>query len=446
MEKRMRIADLAHKDSVIYGFGREGQSVLAAIRARLPQARLSIVNDTPLEQAPQVPVYSGDAVAAALQRAEVIIKSPGISWYRPELQAARERGALVTSATRLWFAEHPQVRALCITGTKGKSTTSSLCAHVLRGLGYRVALAGNIGAPLFSLPENKAADYYVVELSSYQTTDFDAEVEAALLLNLYPEHLDWHGSVARYFADKLNLLHHARRVLCNAEDANTQAYANDFPQALWFNRRDGLHVRDGGMYQGEQCLLAAADAPLQGRHNLLNICAALALLETQNIAPQRALSALAGFQALPHRLHLLGERDGLRYVDDSISTTPQSARAAVEAFPGQPLTLLLGGHERGLDWTEMLHYIAQHSQIGAVLTLPANGARIAAELRAVLAANGRHLAVEEARDVAAAVQRARQLTPPGGLVLLSPGAPSYGQFNNFQERGRAFAAAAGFGA
>jgi len=444
----MRIADLADKKVAVYGYGREGRAVIDALRQRLPDLAVTVLDDNPQAVLPtDLPSHSGAAVAAHLADFEVIIKSPGISAYQPAIAAARARGVVFTSSTRLWFAEHPQATTVCITGTKGKSTTASLIAHLLRAQGKQVALGGNIGLPLLSLTENPPPEVWVMELSSYQTSDFEGQPSLRVLLNLFPEHLDWHGDVETYFRDKLRLITASSvgPVLLNRLDSEIMHRLPALPQALYFNDTAGIHVRDDTLYDGQRALFPASHLQLPGAHNLSNLCAALTAVRCLGVDPASCAEAVASFQGLPHRLSVLGERQGLRYVDDSISTTPQSTLAALHAFAHSPVTLLAGGYDRGLDWTAVAQHVLDHP-LHALVTMPASGARIFETFQRVLESSTASCEPPQLYQVPhlkAAVVVAQKITPSGGVVLLSPGAPSYGQFTDYQVRGRAFAAAAG---
>jgi UDP-N-acetylmuramoylalanine--D-glutamate ligase len=445
----MRIQDLAGKRVAVYGLGREGRSVLRVLAETLPGQALTVINDSPLSEEDQAWLAHFPAArfligqAARLGDFEVLIKSPGISAYKPEIQAARAGGTLITSATRLWFAEHPQAKTVCVTGTKGKSTSASLIAHLLRHAGYNAALGGNIGMPLFDIEE--AAEIWVLELSSYQASDFDASPTVSVLLNLFPEHTDWHGAVETYYRDKLNLLTCPQNrgiKLVNFLDPNTAGYLPALDNLTYFNHPDGLHVADGEILNAGEKLWPCAQVPLPGAHNLSNVCAALSAIAALGVDLMPCLPGLADFRALPHRLRLLGEQNGVRYVDDSISTTPQSALAAVSAFAGAPLTLLLGGYERHLDW-QATAVALMRGAVQEIILMGASGPRIAEALESARAGHGGPR-LSRVTGLGEAVSLAQALTPPGGVVLLSPGAPSYGEFKNFQERGAAFAALAGF--
>jgi UDP-N-acetylmuramoylalanine--D-glutamate ligase len=410
---------------------------------------------TELEADPEVSLLLGAAALDGLPGFEVILKSPGVSPHvgpsAAALSAARRAGARVTSATELWFGEQAGAVTVAVTGTKGKSTTAALIAHLLTAAGRRVALGGNIGRAMLDFvvePPDPLPEIWVLELSSYQIADLQARPTVALLLNLYPEHLDWHGQVESYFADKWKLTQPSPSgarpeiVILNGEDRESQARAGALPGAWRFNDPSAVHWRDGWIYDGPERLLAAARVPLAGEHNLSNLCAALTAVRAVGVEPAEVVPAVESFQPLPHRLSLLGMRGGLLWVDDSISTTPQSAQAAVEAFPGRSITLLLGGYERGLDYGELARYLA-HRPVERVITVPDSGPRIA---HAVREARGSRAEPDlfEAQDLAEAVEQARSRTPPGGVVLLSPAAPSFGRFRDYRARGARFAQLAGF--
>ncbi|MEO8187661.1 MAG: UDP-N-acetylmuramoyl-L-alanine--D-glutamate ligase, partial [Burkholderiaceae bacterium] len=378
---------------------------------------------------------------------DVVIKSPGISPYRPEAMDAAARGTRFIGGTALWFAEHPQARTICITGTKGKSTTTALLAHLLRCGGHRTALAGNIGMPMLELVDAEA-EFWAIELSSYQTGDVaDSGVrpEVAVVLNLFPEHLDWHGSERRYFEDKLALIVRAnpRIAILNANDPMLHAFAETGSWSgdmRWFGRPDGWHLRGDDVYRGESLVMNGASLPLAGRHNRANLCAALTAIDALGLDATALAKNAASFQPLPHRLQVLGTRNGITWVDDSISTTPHASLAALELYREQPVVLLLGGHDRGLDWSGFVETMRTNAP-RAIVTMGENGPRIHAMLQD--SANAACTLVP-ATDLPDAVAQARALSPDVGVVMLSPGAPSFGPYSDYGERGRHFATLAGF--
>jgi UDP-N-acetylmuramoylalanine--D-glutamate ligase len=439
----MRIAELAGQRVAIWGFGREGRAAIAALRARLPQLPLTLfcsATEAAAAQAfePTLQVRGEEPDAAALGAFDVVVKSPGISAYKPALLAAQAGGTRFTSGTALWFAEHPQAPVVAVTGTKGKSTTTALIAHLARALGVRTALAGNIGLPLLELIDAAPPQLWAVELSSFQTGEA-GPLPLGVITSLYEEHLDWHGSRERYVADKLKLADVARTLLVNGTQEALLERTATHPHRLLFGVREGWHVREGFIRRGDERVFAEADLPVPGAHNALNACAALAALEAMGHDARAAAHALARFHALPHRLQPLGEREGRQWINDSISTTPQATLAALASLAGREVTVIVGGHDRGLDWSEFVEAVSDQANL-AIVAQGANGPRIATALREAEAVGELALVA----SLAEAVERARALTPAGGVVLLSPGAPSFDQFHDYAERGRRFAELAGF--
>ena len=442
--------DLTTGPVAILGMGREGRSAWRYLRAQHPGLRLDLLDEAPPD--PQFAAALGplDRLVnrpleqAGLERYAVLVRSPGISPYREPLRRARQAGVRITSPTSLWFAAHPEARTICVTGTKGKSTTSALLTQLLAAAGRRVRLAGNIGKPLLDFERADAGvDWWVIELSSYQIADLDARPGVAVLLNLSPEHLDWHGSEAAYRRDKLRLaaLADGNPVIANAADPVLRAELTGLANLAWFNDPGGIRAADGRLYDGERALPASLPAGLPGAHNLSNLAAALTVLRCIGEDVAQALAAAEDFRPLPHRLQLLGEESGRRFVNDSISSTPVATAAALETFAGQAVVLVVGGFDRGLDWSPYLGTFAARTPL-AVIGIPDNGSRILRALRdrGIQPAAGLH----ERPDLPAAVELARQLAPPGALVLLSPGAPSFPQFRDYRDRGQQFAALCGF--
>ena len=447
----MRVSQLEGKRVALWGWGREGRAAWRALRKQLPDLPLTLFcNEAEAAEAAAlgdtllVPVSQVEA--GSLSAFDVVVKSPGISPYRPEAQAAAARGTRFIGGTALWFAAHEGARTACVTGTKGKSTTTSLLAHLLRAGGHRTALAGNIGLPLLEVPDHPAPEFWAIELSSYQTGDVASSgvrPEVAVVLNLFPEHLDWHGSESRYVEDKLQLVTAARPRTAVLNAADPRLAALDLPDSriAWFNRADGWHLRGDALYRGDAFIFETGAVPLPGRHNRGNLCAVMAAIEALGVDPAPLVRAALDFRPLPHRLQWLGERDGIDWINDSISTTPHASLAALDCHRGRRVAILLGGHDRGLDWSDFAARLRDEAPV-AVVTMGGNGPRIHA-LLASLAAEGRFV-LEAADDLADAVARARRLLEGDGVVLLSPGAPSFGAYRDYTERGRHFAALAGF--
>jgi UDP-N-acetylmuramoylalanine--D-glutamate ligase len=454
----VRISQLEGKRVALWGWGREGRAAFAVLRQRLPRLPLTLF--CPPAEAEQARAETAGALqveteitGAALSRFEVVIKSPGISPYAPAAQQAIAQGTQFIGGTSLWFSEHADAdgnlpNTVCVTGTKGKSTTTSLLAHLLRAAGHRTGLVGNIGLPLLEvLDPQPAPDYWAVELSSYQTGEVarsGARPDVAIVLNLFPEHLDWHGSEQRYIDDKLSLVTggHPRVAVLNAADEHLRALQLPHSQIVWFNQPEGWHMVGEVVHRGAQPVFDTSNTPLPGRHNRGNLCAVLAALEAMGLDAVALAPAVQGFRPLPNRLQTLGERDGLRWVNDSISTTPHASLAALDCFAGQRIALLVGGHDRGVDWHDFAAHMRDDAPV-EIVTMGANGPRIHALLQP-LADEGR-FGLHAGGDLPHAVELARgALGTQGGVVLLSPGAPSFGAYRDYVARGRHFAELAGF--
>lgn len=448
----LSLRQLDGKRVALWGWGREGRAAYSALRSRLPALPLTLfcaaseVADAQPLQDDKLTIET-DASAERLSAFEIVIKSPGISPYRPEALQAAAQGTRFIGGTTLWFAEHANARTICVTGTKGKSTTTALLAHLLRAGGHRTALCGNIGMPLLELLDvPQPPEFWAIELSSYQTRDVAASAvspEIAVATNVFPEHLDWHGSEARYVEDKLALFTDAKPqvAILNGRDPRIAALALPDSDVRLFGTDDGWHLRGDIVHRGEQAVFDTRNLPLPGRHNRGNLCAVLAAIEALGLDAIALAPHAASFQPLPHRLQTLGVRDGITWVNDSISTTPHASLAALECFREHRVALLVGGHDRGIDWTGFAE--AMRTQGPAVIiTLGQNGPKIHGLLEPIAVAAG--FALAEAGDLAGAVACARELLGGEGVVLLSPGAPSFGSYRDYTERGRHFAALAGF--
>jgi UDP-N-acetylmuramoylalanine--D-glutamate ligase len=339
-----------------------------------------------------------------------------------------------------------------VTGTKGKSTTTALLAHLLRSGGHVTALAGNIGLPLLEvLDPQQVPQFWAIELSSYQTGDVaasGAHPQVAVVLNVFPEHLDWHGSHERYVEDKLRLLTGAAPSIAvlNANDprllaAGGTAHRDAGTDVRWFGGRDGWHLREDTLYRADVRVMDTRSLPLPGRHNRGNLCAVLTAIEALGLDAVALAPHAMDFQPLPHRLQAIGTRDGISYVNDSISTTPHASLAALECFGDRRVALLVGGHDRGLPWEEFADAMRTQAP-AAVITMGQNGPRIHALLATIAAGAGFHLSA--AADLADALAQARALLGDEGVILLSPGAPSFGPYRDYVARGRHFAELAGF--
>ncbi|MFY1577544.1 UDP-N-acetylmuramoyl-L-alanine--D-glutamate ligase [Verrucosispora sp. WMMD703] len=442
----MRLSDLRGRKVAVWGAGREGRAAVTAIAAHGPADLvavddsanfLSLPWDGPLAEA--APLVTGDEGFARLAAADVVVRSPGVPQTHPWLMELRRQGATVTQGTSLWMADHGD-RTIGVTGSKGKSTTSSLISHLLTAVDRPNVFGGNIGVPTLDLPE---AELYVLELSSYQCSDLTDSPRVAVVTALFPEHLDAHGGEREYYRDKLNLLAYGpRTVVVNGADPRLAFELGD-RAAVRAGTADSVNVATGPdgtpwFHRVDQPLFPRAVLPLVGRHNEGNLCVALAVLDALGIdlvERKDALAvAVAEFQGLAHRLTEIADPSGLTFVDDTLATSPYAAIHAIDAYDGRPLTVIVGGNDRGVDYTPLREHLAEREL--TVIGIPDSGPRIIGALDGLP-----KVRTELVDDLAEAVQLARQVTPAGGVVLLSPAAPSYGRFRNFEHRSEAFAEA-----
>jgi len=453
------IASLDGRKVALWGWGREGRAAYHAIRARLPSLPLTLfcsaaeaVEAAALHDAHLV--ADADVSAERLSAFDVVVKSPGISPYKPEAVVAAGHGTRFIGGTALWFAEHAgddgiAANAICVTGTKGKSTTTALLAHLLRVGGHVTALVGNIGLPLLeALEPDIAPEFWAIELSSYQTGDVaksGVRPQVAIVLNIFPEHLDWHGSHERYVEDKLRLVTQARPriAVLNANDPRLARLGATLTgsDVRWFGNREGWHLREDDLYRGDAFVMDTRALPLPGRHNRGNLCAVLTAIEALGLDAVPLAPHAVTFRPLPNRLQTVGVRDDITYVNDSISTTPHASLAALDCFASRRVAILIGGHDRGLPWEDFAEAMRTQAPL-AIVTMGQNGPRIHALLEPVAAQGG--FALSAASDLADAMAQARAALGGEGVVLLSPGAPSFGSYRDYVARGRHFAELAGF--
>jgi UDP-N-acetylmuramoylalanine--D-glutamate ligase len=449
-DRCLKISELEGKKIAIWGYGREGRASLAALRWRLPRQSITVFcSDKEAEtlrgmEDPNLVIDTSVVDGEKLALFDVVLKSPGISPYTSPVADASLHGTRFIGGTALWFAENPNERTVCVTGTKGKSTVTALIAHLLRAAGRRTALAGNIGLPLLELLDvDPAPQYWAIELSSYQTREA-VRPEVAVVLNFFPEHLDWHGTEQRYFEDKLALITvgKPRIAVLNAADARLAALAlpPELP-VIWFNDDSGWHVSDTDLFRGHKRVLDLRGLPMPGRHNRLNLCAALAAIEALGLDAEALAEHAFSFKPLPHRLQLLGSRDGVEFINDSISTTPHASIAALDCHKGRRIAILVGGYDRGVDWGVFAERLLSDPP-QAVITMGQNGPRIFERLKQIAANN--HFAVVEATEMEDALRLGREILESHGVIMLSPGAPSFPRYQDYVERGRHFAKLAGF--
>ncbi len=382
-----------NKRILIWGYGREGKSSEEFIRKHCDVKALEI--------------FEGDISGIDEESWDLILKSPGIVML--------ENRPKYTSQTELFLNRYAR-QTIGITGTKGKSTTSSLMYEALRACGKDAILLGNIGKPCFDYIDEINEDTFVVfELSAHQLCHIDCAPHIAVFLNLYPEHLDYYGTVGNYYRAKANITTHQKKgdvVLLGANVPETETEA----RKIVVDRT------------GKSVLNASLQIP--GDHNRLNAEFVRRIAtDVLGLPEADALKGMEGFKGLPHRLEAVGVYAGVSYYDDSISTIPEAAINAVKSL-GNVKNLLIGGMDRGIDYTLLQDFMAERSDINFILMYE-TGKRIYDSVCGL-----KNVFLTE--DLPEAVALSKKLGVPGSSTVLSPAAASYGYFKNFEERGDRF--------
>lgn len=401
---------LRGKRILILGFGREGRSTLTFLKKQLPEAVIAVADKNPMEGVD----HSGEGYLQSVYDYNVVVKTPGIS-----LKDFDTRGVEITSQTDLFLSQfHNQT--IGISGTKGKSTTTSLIYHLLKESGHDAILTGNIGIPCFDVMESISPESIVVyELSAHQLEYVHNSPRVGVLLNVFEEHLDHFGTFDRYKEAKFNLLRFM------GDDDFAVVHESLMMETL------SLGVNNV-VFSNMDFDIDEEALPLLGAHNLLNVRAALCAVGAYGIDPNEVIPQLYSFKPLEHRLELVGTYGGVTFINDSISTIPQATIAACEAL-GRVDFLLLGGFDRDIDYMPLVEFMLDHPVPHLLFTGKA-GERMMQLMkdRGVSSRLVPYHSMEEAFDY---VRSHAQL---GDVCLLSPAASSYDQYKNFEERGRKF--------
>lgn len=429
-----------NKSVCILGFGREGKATYELLSrycapSKLAIADLNVIDPAANELPDPVELLCGEDYQKSLDGFDLVFKSPGIVLEKQP----SELKCTVTSETQTFFEVYRD-QIIGITGTKGKSTVTSLIYHILKESGKECLIAGNIGIPVFNIAENMTEDTIVVcELSCHQLEYMTVSPAAAVFLNLYEEHLDHYGSMERYARAKKNIYIYQQEEDCllinsaiapKLSNAYVHTISADDPKA-------DIYVNNGiidNQNNGDSYIIPTNKIKLPGVHNHYNIAAAY-FITAPFVTRKQFESAICSFTPLAHRLEAVGTVKGIRWYDDSISTACATAIEAVKSIPDTG-TLLLGGMDRGIDYTELVDFL-RDTNIN-VICMESSGKRVYDMIQSAGFADvSRIYYVPHLED---AVKLAAEITPQGQSCILSPAAASYGIFKNFEERGDAFKA------
>ena len=426
---------------LILGFGREGKSTYNLIRSIDPSITIGIADlkeiaDEKVLSDSNVVLHIGDNYLDSCSSYDVIVKGPGviIKDYLPE--EVRNR---ITCQTDL-FVKFCNAKMIGITGTKGKSTTSSLMYHILKNIGKKTVLMGNIGIPVFDTIDDIDEDTIcVMELGCHQLEYMKNSPNISVILNIYEEHLDHYLSMQHYVDSKKNIYRYQKEndyvllgnspylndsdiistVIRNDESSNNSFYLTD--SELVINYNSSIHIPKSNII-----------TKLKGEHNLFNILVCLTIINILGFDIEESIKTIESFDGLHHRMECVGTFDGVTYYDDSIATSIPSVIYAVKSLEKVD-TIIIGGMDRGLDYTDLVNYLNE-SNVNNILLLPDTNNRIHYLFENI----GSTKKIIDVKDMVEAVAIAKKVTEKGKMCLLSPAAASYGFYKNFEERGDHF--------
>ena len=388
----------------------------------------------------------GDDYLKDLDKYDLIIRSPGVKPSAIQNSELRIKNLKITSQTEL-FLELCPCPIIGVTGTKGKGTTSSLIYEMLKKQGFGAYLGGNIGLPPFDfLDKLNAHSVVVLELSSFQLIDLDKSPHIAVMLMTTSEHLDYHSSIEEYIGAKRNILKFQTEndfailnrdyIASNESDIHTNAKV--FYVSTERNGYDGCSIKDNAVFSTlngkDEKIIDASEILLPGIHNLENVCAAVLAAILSGVSKENIVSVLKTFKGLEHRLELVDTINGVKYYDDSFSTTPETAIAAINAFKN-PEILILGGSSKNSNFEELGRVISNAKNIKAIIGIGVEWQRIKAQFRVQ---NSKFIIIEEAKNMEQIVKAASKIALQGDVVLLTPACASFDMFKNYKDRGEQF--------
>lgn len=442
IEQDLLMEKLKNKSILILGMGREGISTLKFLRQHFPNKKLAIAdkNDKNIKDTSNLECFFGDDYMANIAKYEIIIKTAGIPLTQKEIQEAIQNGSEILSNTQIFFTLCPG-KIIGITGTKGKSTTSKLTYEILRDAGKDCVFLGNIGeAPLNQLSKINTDTLVVDELSCHQLAELKESPNVAVVLDIKSEHLDYYKDFASYFAAKSAIARYQKTndyLIFNPdlEGSSKMAKLSQAQKIMHsLTQKDGATVYRKGqqIFYQDQAIIDLDEIPLLGEHNLYNVMPAILVGKLFAVSNQSIKTSIKNFKALSHRLEFVDEVKGVKYFNDSISTNPHSAIMAIRSFAKNSVILIAGGYERNQDFAELAKVIADQ-KVKLLLALPTTGARLVE-----FALRESQLETIMVKTVGEAVALAAKQAQSGDVVLLSPASASFGDFANYEERGKAF--------
>lgn len=449
----------------ILGVGREGLSTYTLLRKYLPDLPITLIDDLPLESLEyRATQFSSDKYTKFILSTEatapspevVVFKTPGIPLTHPLLLRLEKADVQLTSNTQVFFdllKEMPQPPVtIGVTGTKGKSTTTSIIHHVLKENGKTAFLAGNIGTPaldlvdeIFSL-EKPSTAYIVLELSSHQLHGLTSSPTIAVVQNITSEHLDYYPDFETYQNSKQSITEYQNEneyvIFCPKFDAVLSILSGK-SQHLMFDveptttEKLTAYATTDAVYYGSERVMAVTEVPLVGKHNLYNVLPSLIIGHLAKLSSEQIAQAIRSFKGLPHRLEFVAEVAGVTYYNDSQATTPEAAIAALTSFSGTPLHVLAGGSDKGVHLGLFIDEVLRN-QVKSLVLFPPMGEVMHHLLQQRAKPGQATPTVFHVHSMAEAVKIAKEQATAGEVVLLSPACASFGLFKNYQDRGNRF--------
>jgi UDP-N-acetylmuramoylalanine--D-glutamate ligase len=426
----MNLDELKYKKVLILGFGKEGRDNFLFLRRLSPKKIIGIADQKKIQisklKFQKFKQYLGKNYLKALKNYDVIIKSPGVPFkILPKIILKK-----INSQTKIFFENCPG-EIIGITGTKGKSTTTSLIYEILKQGGVKVHLVGNIGKPVLNLLLSATPkDVYVYELSSHQLYNLKKSPQIAVFLNVFPEHLDYYRNFQDYFKAKQNIARYQKSGDC-----------------FVYNSRDPLVKKTTKITQAEKIafnsinfkkIIKEKEIPLIGKFNLQNIKAAIAVGKILKVSDEDIRKAIKKFKPLPHRLEYVGEFRGIKFYNDALSTIPETAIAAIDALKPDVQTIILGGFDRKINFKNLANKILK-SKIKNLILFPTTGEKIWKEILKQTKHKNKGVPKNFFVDnMPEAVKLAYQYTQKGGICLLSTASTSFSIFRDYKEKGNLF--------
>lgn len=394
----------------------------------------------------QFELYTGSDALQHLVNFDVIFRSPSCRPDTPEVAKEVKRGAVLTSEIEMLMQTCPGT-IIGITGSDGKTTTTSLIYHILKEKGYNCYLGGNIGIPLFTkIKEMTPDDMVVLELSSFQLMDMQISPHIAVITNISPNHLDIHKSYEEYIEAKKNIFKYQTEkdiLVINYDNEITKKFNTEAKgKTIYFSRKEKIDngiIYDNGIIKScenklRRHILNTKDILLRGEHNYENICAAIAATSTL-VEPEIQAEAVKKFKGVEHRLEFIREIDGVKWYNDSIGTSPSRTIAGLKSF-NEKIVLIAGGYDKHLDYTPIAKPIVQN--VSKLILIGATAPKIEEVVIQELELQGKQMPIYHCETLKETVEKAHEIANSDEIVLFSPASASFDMFKNFEERGNLF--------